>query len=177
MVMINGEEFREIKIKDSYNRRALQFKNNIIKSLKVFGLTEDDVEVPLEKIPMKKAQAMASWWMIDDHFFFSYNGAAKFVENLAMVAKVIEHFAYLLEENKITKEKFKELFAEDQDILKQRKKARTVLGVEEHEGDFDLIHKNYKKLAREHHPDMPGGNAEKFKDVNNAHKLLRKELG
>ena len=177
MVIIKGEEFREIKVKDSYTRRALQFKNNIIKSLKVFGLTEDDVEVPLERMPMKEAQAMASWWMLDDHLFFSYGGCAKFVENLAMVAKVIAYFADRLEDGEITKAKFKELFSEDHDILKQRKKARAALGFDEKESDFDLMHQKYKKLAKEHHPDMPGGNVEKFKEVNNAHKILRKELG
>ena len=34
----------------------------------------------------------------------------------------------------------------------------------------------YKELAKKHHPDMPSGNLEKFKEINNAHKTLKKEL-
>ena len=41
---------------------------------------------------------------------------------------------------------------------------------------MDLINKKYKELAKEHHPDMPGGNTEKFKAINHAHKTLKREL-
>ena len=33
-----------------------------------------------------------------------------------------------------------------------------------------------EKLARKHHPDMPGGDHEKFQEINAAHKLIQKEL-
>ncbi len=176
MVNIEGHEFRQINIKDSYNRRAVHYKNRIISNLKIFGLTEDDMDIPLEKVTMKKAQASASWYMWDHHLFFSYNGSAKFVENLAMVSQVIEYFINLLKEEKIAQEDFLKVFAEDEDILKQRKNARKVLGVEEDSMDFEEIHKNYKKLSKEHHPDMPNGDTERFKKINNAHKILKKEL-
>ena len=176
MANIKGYYFKQIIVRDSYNRRALQYKNKIINYLKIFGLTEDDIDIPLEKITMRKAQASISWYMWEEHLFFSYNGSAKFVENLAMVAQVIKHFIHLLDENKITQEKFLKLFVEDRNILKQRINAREVLGVEENSTDFETIHKNYKKLSKEHHPDMPKGDTETFKKINNAHKILRKEL-
>ena len=96
MANIKGYDFKQIIVRDSYNRRALQYKNKIINYLKIFGLTEDDIDIPLEKITMRKAQASASWYMWEEHLFFSYNGCVKFVENLAMVAQVIEHFIYFL---------------------------------------------------------------------------------
>lgn len=176
MVTIKGQEFKEIILRDSYSRRALQYKNKIIRFLKVFGLTEDDVEIPLEKIAMRKAQASASWYMWDQHLLYSYNGSAKFAENLGMVSQVIERFICLLGEDKITPEEFLELFMEDVDILDKRKKARELLGVEGHSIDFETMHKNYKKLSKELHPDMPTGDTEKFKEINNAHKILKKEL-
>ncbi len=176
MVNIKGYELKEITIRDSYDRRAVQFKNKIISYLKVFDLTDDDIEIPLEKVSMKKAQASVSWYMWDEHLFYSYNGASKFVENLGMVAQVIEHFISLYADEKITKEEFLEIFVEDKDIIEQRKKARTVLGVEEDSIDFETMHKNYKKLSKEHHPDMPGGSTEKFKEINKAHKMLKREL-
>ncbi|MBU0615621.1 MAG: J domain-containing protein [Nanoarchaeota archaeon] len=176
MVDIKGYNFREIVIRDSYNRRALQFKNQIITYLRKFGLTEDDVEIPLEGITIRKAQASASWYMWEEHLFFSYNRSTKFVENLAMVAQVIKHFLNLLDKEEITQEEFLKLFAEDKDVVKQRKEARETLGVEEDSTDFETIHQNYKKLSKELHPDMPNGNTERFKRINTAHKILKKEL-
>jgi hypothetical protein len=176
MIKIKGYEFKQIKINDSYNRRALQYQNKILNQLRPFGLTEDDIEIPLEKVSIKKAQASVSWYMLGEHLFFSYNGSAKFVENLAIVAQVIEFFTNLLKEKKITEEELLNEFTEDIDIIKLRKEAREVLSVEEDSTDFDLIHENYKKLSKEHHPDMPNGNTEQFKKINNAHKILKKEL-
>jgi len=176
MVNIKGYEFKEVVIRDSYTRRALQLKNRIIQSFKKFGLTEDDVDIDLEKIAMRKAQASTTWWMWDDRLFFSYNGCAKYVENLAMVAQVIEHFLNLVAEERITPKEFLEQFAEDKDIVEQRKEAREVLGVVEDSIDFEEMHKNYKKLSKKYHPDMPDGNTEKFKEINRAHKILKREL-
>ena len=176
MITIKGYEFKQVNVRDSSNRRALQYKNKIIGYLKVFGLTEDDVDIPLEKITFRKAQASVSWYLWDQHLFFSYNGLPKFVENLAMVAQVIEHFINLLKEGEITKEEFLDIFVEDSDIIKQRINAREVLGVEENSTDFEIMHKNYKDLSKEHHPDMPNGDTELFQKINKAHKILKKEL-
>ncbi|MDA1197392.1 MAG: J domain-containing protein [Nanoarchaeota archaeon] len=176
MVEIKGQEFEQVSITNSYNRRALQYKNKIIEYLKSFKLTEDDVKIPLEKMGMKKAQASVAWYFMERHLFFSYNGSGKFVENLAMAEQVIRHFMEMIIEKEITVDEFINLFAEDRDILKQRKHARTVLGMDEESTDFETMHQNFKKLAKKHHPDMPGGSTEKFKEVNSAHKILRKEL-
>ena len=131
---------------------------------------------PLETVAMRKAQASVSWYLDYRHLFFSYNGSSKFVENLAMVSQVIEYFIHSLYENKITGEQFLAIFEEDTDILEQRKQAREVLGVGHDSKDFETMHKNYKKLSKEYHPDMPGGDTEKFKKINSAHKILKKEF-
>ena len=78
MVNIKGYNFKQVIIRDSYTRRFLQYKNNIINQLKIVGLTEDDVYVPLEMLAMRKKQASVSWYLWDKHLFFSYNGSAKF---------------------------------------------------------------------------------------------------
>ncbi|MBT3262143.1 DnaJ domain-containing protein [Candidatus Woesearchaeota archaeon] len=176
MTEIKGHEFKQVFIRDSYDRKALQYKNKIISNLRKFGLTEDDIDVPLERVAMKKAQALISWYMWDEHLFFSYNHASKFVENLAMVAQVIEHFLQSLVNEELTPEEFSNLFKEDNDIIKQRKEARKTMGVDEDSTDFEEMHQNYKKLSKEHHPDMANGNTEKFKQINVAHKILKKEL-
>ncbi|MAG61136.1 hypothetical protein CL619_05085 [archaeon] len=67
-------------------------------------------------------------------------------------------------------------FSEEDDIEEQRKKARALLGVNEKCVDLEEINKAYKKLAMHHHPDRPEGSHEKFKAINNAHKILKREL-
>lgn len=45
------------------------------------------------------------------------------------------------------------------------------LGVDR-DASVDEIKKAYRKLAMRHHPDKPGGDAEKFKKINQAHEIL-----
>ena len=173
---VKGHEFSMFQVRDSYTRRAVQFKNNILESLRKIGLTEDDIEVPLEVFALKKAPASASWYIDGHHLYYSYNLSLKFVENLYVVSKVIELEVEALLQEKITVEEFIAKFSEDHDIESKRKQAREVLGLDPHIMDLELINKTYRDLAKEHHPDMPLGNTERFKEINNAHKLLKREL-
>lgn len=175
-ITVRGHEFTELIIKDSYDRRAVQFKNNIIATFKKIGLTEDDVEVILPKISRMKNVAAASWYFDGRHMYFSFRSAPTFVQNLYVVSKVIEaEVAALLNEEK-TAEEFVRDFMEDRDVEVQRKEARKLLGVEENCFDIEAINKSYKLLAKQQHPDL-GGDLEKFKEINNAHKMLKRELG
>ena len=173
---IKGHEFNGFIVKDSSTRRAVQFKNNIIDSLRKIGLTEDDVDISEEALAMKKTPASASWYLDGHHLFYSYNGASKFVENLFVVSKIIELEVDALINEKKTLQDFIAEFSEDKDINDKRKEARKALGLEENALDLEVINQKYKTLAKEHHPDMPNGNMEKFKVINHAHKMLKREL-
>lgn len=174
-ITVRGHEFSELVIKDSYDRRALQFKNNIIAAFQKIGLTEDDVEVILPKIARMKGTAAASWYFDGRNMYFSYKSGATFVQNLYIVSKVIEaEVAALLKEEK-TVEEFVRDFMEDREVELQRLEARKILGVEENCLDIEVINKSYKQLAKQAHPDL-GGDLENFKQINNAHKMLKREL-
>jgi len=175
MVNIEGHEFEQVTVRSAFYRKAMHYEQKLIGILKKIGVPEDDIDIKIEKNAMQKIQASIAWYMWDVNLFYSYT-RFKFVENLGMVTKVIEYFVYQLEKGEITKEKFIALFKEDYDISERRKHAREVLGVDEDSTNFDEIHAKYKKLAKEHHPDMPNGNTEKFKEINTAHKLLKKEM-
>jgi DnaJ-class molecular chaperone len=41
---------------------------------------------------------------------------------------------------------------------------------------MDAVAKAYKSLSRKYHPDMDLGDEKKFKEINDAHKILKKEL-
>ncbi len=173
---IKGNEIDVQPIRDSFNRRAQLISNNIVSALKIIGIKEDDIEVSFESMAVKKAKASVTWWAFDHRMHYSYNLQSKYVDNLNVVLKVIEaEIRHLLDEKK-TLEEFIAEFREESDVDDQRKEARDVLGLEHHEDDFDIIDKRYKELAKEHHPDMPTGSVEKFKELNNAHKTLKREL-
>lgn len=174
-ITVRGHEFNELIIKDSYDRRALQFKNTILATLQKIGLTENDVEVVLPKIARLRGTAAASWYFDGRNMYFNYKSGATFVQNLYVVSKVIEAEVALLLAKTKTVEEFIRDFIEDRDIETQRLEARKILGVEENCLDIEVINKSYKQLAKQQHPDL-GGDLEKFKEINNAHKMLKREL-
>ena len=176
LISAKGHEFNSFNVRDSFTRRAVQFKNNIIDSLRKIGIPDDDVHIELESFAMKKAAASASWYIDGHNLYYSYNLAGKFVDNLYVVSKVIELEVKDLLEEKNTIAEFIAKFSEDPDVEKKRKEARELLGLDSDTTDVEVINKTYRDLAKEHHPDMPNGNTEKFKAINNAHKTLKREL-
>ncbi len=175
LITVRGHEFNELMIKDSYDRRAIQFKNNIIAVLQKIGLTENDIDIVLPRIARLRGTAAASWYFEGRNMYFSYKNRATFVQNLYIVSKVIEAEVALLLAGEKMAEDFVRDFTEDRDVEKQRKEARKILGVEENCIDIEIINKSYKQLAKQQHPDL-GGDLEKFKEINNAHKMLKREL-
>jgi len=173
---IKGHEFDAVIARDSFHRRAVKYSNKIIETLRKIGLTEDDVDVPVEAAAMKKSPSSATWYLEGYRLHYSYGAADKFVDNLYVVFKVIdlEVAALLNEERNI--DDFISEFSEDKDVKKQREEARDVLGIGHDVTDMGLIDKKYKELAKQHHPDMQDGNIDNFKAINRAHKILRREL-
>src|SRR3989344_5618430 len=175
-IKIKGYDITLPAIRDSYDRRAVQYRNNIIETLKKMGLTEDDIDLDLEVNAFKSAPATVSWFMDGHHLYYSCKIAKKYVENLYIVFKVINLEVNALLAGKKTMEDFIADFSEEQDVEEKRKEARTILGVEHNVTDMSVINAKYKHLAKTNHPDMPGGDTEKFQVINNAHKTLKREL-
>ena len=176
LLKIKGYEFNALPIRDSFTRRAQRFYNKVINSLRSIGVTEDDITIDLEPVAIKKLPASITWYFEGYRLHYSYNAGTKYVENLFVVSKIIE-----LEVNQIlagekTIEQFIFDFSESEEVEEERKEARKLLDVEEDSIDFDLMTRNYKELAKETHPDMPNGDTERFKMLNRAHKILKREL-
>ena len=176
IVKIKGLEINVITIRDSFSRRAVQYRNSIQKLLMTAGIKEDDIDIPPETMAMRKAPASVDWYAADNPMHYSYNGCSKYVENLYVVMKVLELKIEALLNDELSVEDFILEFREERDVAERRKKAREVLGLEHDTNDVEVIDKAYKKLAKEHHPDTPTGDAVKFKEINNAHKTLKREL-
>ena len=176
LIKVKGYEFNAVTIRDSFNRRAQRFMNKIIKTLRGVGLTEDDVEIDLEPVAIKNVPASVSWYLEGSHLHYSYRGCSKYVENLYVVSKLIEFEVKAVVEGRKTIDQFIMDFMEEHDVADERKAARELLGVDPDCLDLALISKKYKVFAKDLHPDMPGGDTEKFKAVNRAHKILKREL-
>jgi len=124
MISIKGHEFNAIHVKDSFNRRALKFKNNIHASFRAIGLGEDEIEVELEPVAIKNLPASASWWMEGYHCHYSYQACTKYVENLYVVSKLIEFEILDIVEGRKTTEEFIKDFTEEKDVKEARAAAR-----------------------------------------------------
>lgn len=175
-IKIKGYEITPVPVRDSYDRRAVQYRNSIIEALKKIGLTEDDIDIQLEANAFKGAPASVSWYIQGHHLYYSYKIARKYVENLYIIFKVIELEVDAVLKGQKTIEEFIRDFSEEHDVEQKRKEARAALGVEHDVTDIDVIDARYKDLAKRNHPDMPGGNTERFKEINHAHKILKREL-
>ncbi|HLC91196.1 MAG TPA: J domain-containing protein [Candidatus Nanoarchaeia archaeon] len=176
IISVKGYEFKAFNLKESSFRRVVQFRNDIINALSKLGLTEDDIDVPLETVAIKKAPASATWYMDGFRMYYDYKSANRFIENLYIITKVIELEVAAVISGEKTIQEFIQDFSEEKDIKEQRKEARKVLGVNEDSLDLEQINSKYKLLAKRYHPDMPEGSTEKFKLINNAHKMLKREL-
>ena len=178
ILKVKGHEINTSNVKDSFNRRASKFTNNIITELKKLWITEYDIKVSSEVYALKKAKASVLWYAFDHRLYYSYNSANTYVENLYVVSKVIELEVNKLINKKITAEEFIQEFSEGKDVEHKRKKARETLGLSHDIKDLELINKKYRILAKENHPDVSKeeGAVEKFKLINEAHKILKREL-
>jgi hypothetical protein len=95
---------------------------------------------------------------------------------MAIVSKVLALEVNQVVSGQKSRMDFVREYMADEDHEQHKREARALLGVADNEMNIAVIDKKYKDLAKAAHPDMPGGDAEKFKALNKAHKLLRKEL-
>ncbi|MEK6967610.1 MAG: J domain-containing protein [Nanoarchaeota archaeon] len=175
-IRIKGHDINYQPVSDSSHRRATQFTNKIIEALGKIGIGVDDVEIEDEPSPMRKAVATVRWFNNGTHCLYTYSRAHKYVDNLQIALKVIETETQNVLKGIKSIEQFIEDFREDDDVVEKRKAAREALGFEHDHHDLNSINVAFKKKSRELHPDMPGGDTEKFKQLNEAHKTLKREL-
>lgn len=176
MLKIKGHEIGPVVVKGASTRRAIQFQNNIITVLRKIGVNENDIDIPLERLAMKKVKASATWWISDHRMHYSHSMQKNYVENLYVMSRVIEIEANRVLSGNITLSEFISEFREDSDIYERRQEAREFFGCGHDETDFTVINEKYKEMAKELHPDKPTGDTEKFKQLNVAHKILKREL-
>jgi hypothetical protein len=173
---IKGHSINVVNAKDSFNRRALQYKNKLISALEKLGTVRDDIELEIGGNCGRKAKATVTWYYDGHRMQYENASQKRFVDNLCVVSQVIEKEVSLVLSEKKPLEEFIEEFAEDEDVHDERKEAREFFGLEEDHKDINEVNRKYKEMAKTLHPDTPTGDVEKFKKLNHAHKILKREL-
>ncbi len=173
---VKGNELDVNFTTNSSSRYATLFRNKVIFCLRKIGVNQDYIKLKEEVFPMKKAGAEVHFYLNGYNCYYSYNRQVRYVDNLQVISKLIEVEAEKLVSGKRSFEDFLTDYREDEDLVKKRKEARETLKLHESEINLEVIDKQFKIMARESHPDMETGNTEKFKLINEAHKILRKEL-
>ncbi len=173
---IKGNDFDIKFTTNSASRYATLFRNKILFSLKKIGVSQDYIKLKEEVFPMRKAGAEVYWYFNGFNFYYGYSREAKYVDNLQIISKLIEIEVEKLLKGTINFDDFLHNFKEDEDLNEKKKEARKTLELDDNETNLEIIDKQFKKMAKEAHPDMENGNSEKFKKLNEAHKILRKEL-
>ncbi|MCR4369382.1 MAG: J domain-containing protein [archaeon] len=176
MVKIRGHQVEALSSKTDSTRRALQFKNRIIETLRLVGIRKEDVEIPLDHFARKKAKASVTWYYKNRRMFYSNNSQKTFIENLYLCLRLLEIEVGLVVGKKKTMGDFSLEFEEHGDVEAERKDAREFFGLGHDVQDLSIIDKKYRSLAKKLHPDMPSGSTDNFKRLNHAHKTLRREL-
>ena len=175
-IKIKGNEIEVTFTTNSASRYATFFRNKIFFYLKKVGVSQDYIKLNEEIYPIKKSGAEVYWYLNGFNCYYSYNRQPRYVDNLQIISKLIEIEINKLLDGSNSFEDFITNFREDDDLIKKRKEARELLNLNENENNLEVIDKQFKNMAKEVHPDMENGSAEKFKKLNEAHKILRKEL-
>lgn len=176
IIKIKGRDYNIHPTRDSFFRRATQYANTIIVELKKIGVEEHDIKIHEERVPIKRLPSSVTWWVGDHYCHFGFSKMPKFVDNLLVASKVIEYYVKALQDGKITKDEFLVEFKEEKGFDEERMEARKFFGLEDDHIDLGFVNKEYKKLAKSLHPDMPEGDIDKFKLLNKHHKVLKREL-
>ena len=176
-IKVKGIEISYFPVKDSFQRRMIQFENKILAELKRVGVDYNyihDFERP--KIAIAPKPAFVKWGMGHSACTLIIEKEKRYIDNLQLVLLTITSFVEQVMSGQITVTDFERKFAIEGDANENRAWACEVLGVPEDCKDMSVINLAYKKLAKAHHPDMSTGDPALFKDVNEAHKLLKREL-
>ena len=173
---IKGNEFDITFTTHSSMRSATAFRNKIILTLKKIGIPSHHIKLKEERLPFKKAGAEIYWYVNGFNCYYNYNRQEKYIDNLQVICTLLEIEVLNILEGAKDIQEFIADFKEDDNLLEKRKEARALLKLEENETNLETINKKYKHLAKELHPDTAHGSTEKFKQLNEAHKILKQEL-
>lgn len=121
--------------------------------------------------------AEVTWTISNKDHSYKCSSQPRAVDNLAAIAQIIEVDSKAIRRGLKTFGQVMNQFriGYDPDAPHTRT-AREIIGVPDSMNDLEYITFKYKQKAKELHPDQ-SGDAEEFKELNEAYEQLKKELG
>ncbi|WP_417334390.1 TerB family tellurite resistance protein [Halarcobacter sp.] len=187
-------ELEKEMLKHTFNDISRHFEN------------QDEIKVKLQKIYTKEQESFDNTIEICEKLYKitknHYQKRVKIIEyllNLAFIDKDFSQTEFMIAEDianalKIKRADFENLVNTFENFYKQQKesqaisidKAYAVLGSSEND-DNNTLKKNYRKLVKEHHPDIVAGRGEsqsiideatrKLQEINEAYEMIKKHRG
>ena len=112
----------------------------------------------------------------EKELYFQCNTQERYVDNLGVLGKVIEQESYAIRNGMKEFGQVMNQFSLGYEADGPKTLTpREILGIIPSMKDIGYIEYVYKKLAKEHHPDV-NGDPEKFKEINEAFNQLKKEI-
>ena len=179
-VLVNGKKIYIKPGVSSFSRSMSSIRDDIYRAFERIGVTKEYIDLPIPRNVLKKDEpAMISWVVNGQDYFFECKTQDRYIDNLGVISKVIEQESYAIRNGL---KSFGQVMGQFRlgwggESVAPVKTPREVLGIPSNIKDLDYIMFKYKKMAKDSHPDTENGDAERFKEVNDAFEALKKELG
>ena len=176
-VIVNGRKINIKPTRSRFTKTAYQMQQEIYNDLAKIGITKEYIDLPLSRNPLKRDEpAQISWTANKKDFYFQCNKQERYVDNLGVIAKVIEQESYAIRNGLKTFTQVMNQFRLDyKEGQENTQTPREIIGVPADCKDLEYIQFKYKQKAKTIHPDI-GGDQEAFKKLHEAYTELEKEL-
>ena len=149
----------------------------IYNSLAKIGITEDFIDLPMPRNPLKRGElAQISWQVNGEDFYYKCDKQERFLDNLGVISKVIAQESYAIRNGLKSFGQVMNQFKIGYDgHAPKTKTPREIIGIEESCKDLGYISYVYKKKAKALHSDT-GGSDKDMAELNEAFNSLKREL-
>ncbi len=175
-IEVNGQHV-EIKInKTSASKNIGAYKRDTLRWLERIGITKEFISIEHSHYGYEESFAEIRWMVNDKEYYYKCNTQDTATGCVAAIEQLVHYEVIFIERGIKTFGQVMNQFriGYDPDAPHART-PREIIGIPEHINDIEYIKFKYKQKAKELHPDK-GGNAEDFKDLQEAYSKLKKEL-
>jgi len=175
-VEINGFTF-EIKSNLINSSQGIPLlRQQIYKWLKRIGIDKDYISIEVGPFPKDK-WAEVRWEVNGDDFFYRCSSQTNNKNCLAAIEQLVHQEVIFIERGIKTFGQVMSQFRLGYDPDgKKIMNPYQILGIDPKITDREYMAYRFKTLAKQNHPDS-GGDPEKFKEINEAYKQLKEQLG
>jgi hypothetical protein len=176
IIQVNGIDIKIRPTNSRFKNTAFRISDDIYHSFKRIGITQEYIRLEIPRNPLARSMAEIGWTANGQDFYYSSQSQETYRDNLGVIGMVIQKDVYAIVNGLKEFGQVMNQYRLGYDPLGVKiRSPREVLGISKEIKDLEYIEYRYKSLAKEMHPDT-GGDAEKFKELNEAYNILKEEL-